>query len=333
MPIISIIIPIYKAEKYLQKCVDSILSQTFTDFECILVDDGSPDKSSDICDEYAVRDSRIFVIHQKNSGRSSARNAGLNIAKGEWIGFIDADDWCELEMFQFLYENAKKYSADISACCRKRVTSDDDIGVISERRKVETLYDGQNAIYAMLKQDISRVVTDKIFSSYFFKECNIQFDDKIKKGQDLLLYYEVLRYAKKIIYSPHAYYNYFINNPDSVTNQKGLTEDVKTAFLVYEKMLKIETNKKIRKIIITRKVNDASELILYYISVNDYINKSCKTLTRFVKDNVMHILFDFSYPIRNKILVLLSLNPKLCYLLRNNYKFIKQSLKALLKHG
>jgi len=90
-PKISIIVPVYKVEPYLRKCIDSILAQTFTDFELILVDDGSPDGCGKICDEYAKKDNRILVIHKSNGGLSSARNAGLEIAKGEYIGFVDSD--------------------------------------------------------------------------------------------------------------------------------------------------------------------------------------------------------------------------------------------------
>ena len=90
---ISIIIPVYKAEKYINRCVDSILAQTFTDWELLLINDGSPDNSSSICDLYAARDSRIKVFHKENGGVSSARNLGLEKATGEWITFVDSDDW------------------------------------------------------------------------------------------------------------------------------------------------------------------------------------------------------------------------------------------------
>ena len=92
-PKISVIIPVYNAESTLRRCVDSVLAQTFTDFECLLINDGSKDKSGEICDEYAIRDSRIKVFHKENGGVSSARNVGLDNATGEWIAFVDSDDW------------------------------------------------------------------------------------------------------------------------------------------------------------------------------------------------------------------------------------------------
>lgn len=116
MPELSIIVPVYKVEKYLPKCIDSILAQTFTDFELILVDDGSPDRCGEICDEYAGKDSRIRVIHQKNQGVSVARNAGLDIAKGKYIGFVDSDDWIEPKMYETMISTAEKEQSDIVIC-------------------------------------------------------------------------------------------------------------------------------------------------------------------------------------------------------------------------
>lgn len=113
-PAISIIVPVYNMERYLRKCLDSIKSQTFTDWECILVDDGSIDGSPKICDEYAATDSRFKTIHQKNGGLSNARNTALRIVRGEYIGFIDSDDWIEPEMYELLYKLAIEYNAEIS---------------------------------------------------------------------------------------------------------------------------------------------------------------------------------------------------------------------------
>ena len=113
---VSIIVPIYKVESYLHQCVDSILEQTFEDFEVILVDDGSPDGCPAICDEYAEKDSRVRVIHKENGGVSSARNAGLNAAQGKYIAFVDPDDFIHRDMFQLLLEKAEESNADIVMC-------------------------------------------------------------------------------------------------------------------------------------------------------------------------------------------------------------------------
>ena len=113
MPTISVIVPVYKAEAYLHRCVESIRNQTFYDLEIILVDDGSPDNCGAICDEYAKIDSRIKVIHKENGGASTARNWGLEIATGEYIGFVDSDDYIHPQMYQLLYYYMKKDGSDI----------------------------------------------------------------------------------------------------------------------------------------------------------------------------------------------------------------------------
>ena len=107
MPKISVIVPVYNVEKYLHRCVDSILAQTFTDFELLLINDGSKDSSGVICDEYAAKDSRVLVFHKENGGVSSARNMGLDNAKGEWISFVDSDDWVEKEYLETLYQDGE----------------------------------------------------------------------------------------------------------------------------------------------------------------------------------------------------------------------------------
>ena len=121
MELISIIVPVYNVEQYLDDCLVSILNQTYKNLEIILIDDGSTDNSGKICDEYAKKDSRIIVFHKENGGVSSARNAGLRIAKGIYIGFVDPDDWIAEDMYEVLYLNAKKYDADVSVCKSKIV--------------------------------------------------------------------------------------------------------------------------------------------------------------------------------------------------------------------
>lgn len=115
MPSISIIVPIYKVEKYLPRCIDSILSQSFQDFELILIDDGSPDQCGAICDAYAKKDERVIVIHQENANASASRNAGINISHGEWLAFIDPDDWIHRDYLKILYEGAEE-DTDIVIC-------------------------------------------------------------------------------------------------------------------------------------------------------------------------------------------------------------------------
>lgn len=116
MELISVIVPIYKVEKYLDKCVQSIVSQTYSNLEIILVDDGSPDRCGEMCEAWAKKDTRIKVIHKENGGLSDARNAGLEIAKGDYIAFVDSDDWVHPSFIQLLYQGIKETGAGLAAC-------------------------------------------------------------------------------------------------------------------------------------------------------------------------------------------------------------------------
>ncbi len=124
MPTISVIVPVYKVERFLPRCINSILSQSFTDFELILIDDGSPDKCGAICDSYAAKDTRIKVIHQKNAGVFAARNAGLAVATGDYVALIDSDDWIHNTYFEILIHFAKLYHSEITICGYAKTSED-----------------------------------------------------------------------------------------------------------------------------------------------------------------------------------------------------------------
>lgn len=123
-PLISVIIPVYKVEKYLDKCIESVVNQIYKNLEIILVDDGSPDNCPTICDEWAKKDSRIVVIHKENGGLSSARNAGVAIAKGEWVGFVDSDDYIAPNMYEKMLFAAQKSGAELCVCGMKWINED-----------------------------------------------------------------------------------------------------------------------------------------------------------------------------------------------------------------
>ena len=124
VPKVSIIVPVYKVEKYLRKCIDSIINQTLKDIEIILVDDGSPDNCGKICDEYAAKDTRIKVIHKENGGLSSARNAGMEVAEGEYIGFVDSDDWIETDYVGELLFCLIQSESDMAICSIRHENKD-----------------------------------------------------------------------------------------------------------------------------------------------------------------------------------------------------------------
>lgn len=185
MPELSIIVPVYKVEPYLPKCIDSILAQTFTDFELILIDDGSPDRCGQICDEYAAKDDRIIVIHQENKGVSAARNAGLDIAKGTYIGFVDSDDWIEPEMYHTLVTVAEDEGSKLVACayCLDDSLPEDNLTVSSVTCRFEGGKDLLMDLFSKPSEFMGTCCT-KLFSkdmigSYRFKENMIVWEDLV----------------------------------------------------------------------------------------------------------------------------------------------------------
>lgn len=199
MPELSIIVPVYKTEKYLPKCIDSILAQTFTDFELILIDDGSPDRCGEICDEYAAKDDRIIVIHQKNQGVSAARNAGLDIAKGEYIGFVDSDDWIEPEMYEMLWGIAKERNTQVVACGLSH-SNEDGVYLFSEL-DAELEYGREEllrSLFAMPNQ-FGGCLFNKIYNGKTIK--GIRFYTDVQYAEDrmyLLNCYNKMNFGVKI---------------------------------------------------------------------------------------------------------------------------------------
>lgn len=203
---ISVIVPIYNVEKYLNRCVESILSQSYTDFELILVDDGSPDKCPELCDEWGKKDERIKVIHKENGGLSSARNAGIEIAKGDYFAFVDSDDFIHPDYLRLLYQALTQSDADISICDFKTIK---DYKIIEEQNenidKLE-IYDNYSIF---LLQSINIFVSwNKLYKKSLFK--SIRFPEG-KINEDIGVYYKLLYSSKKTVAIYNKLYYYFYN--------------------------------------------------------------------------------------------------------------------------
>lgn len=203
---ISIIVPIYNVELYLRKCVDSILTQTYKNLEIILVDDGSPDNCAVICDEYAQKDNRIRVIHKKNGGLSDARNAGMEIMTGDYVGFIDSDDWIEPMMYEKLLDNMLAFNADISF---GGVADETEKDGIVECTKVSNYGDtpfAEDRISAMKRYfNGSWSAWDKLYKAEIFK--NIRYPvGEINEDEAIVL--DVLDCAEKVCYTNEVFYHY-----------------------------------------------------------------------------------------------------------------------------
>ena len=213
-PKISLIVPVYKVEQYLRRCLDSIASQTFTDWECILIDDGSPDKSGAICDEYAGRDSRFRVIHQENKGVSAARNAGLDAAQGEWIGFVDSDDWVEKEMIEALLSVKDISSTELVICSVKDTLG---LGTFMLPSDIDKK-DWRNALSAFLPSACA-----KAFRREIIEKNRLRFPVVVKLGEDTCFVYMYLSNIHSISFIKEPFYTYFISNEESATH--NISED------------------------------------------------------------------------------------------------------------
>ena len=163
---ISIIVPVYNVDKYIERCIQSIINQTYKNLEIILIDDGSTDKSGAICDKYSKIDNRINVIHKKNGGLSEARNVGLDIARGDYIGFVDSDDYIHPQMYELLYKNLIGTSADISIIKHIRKEEELGLGDINSKK----VYSNLEAIENILKKD----------SGIFIASCNKLYKKETK---------------------------------------------------------------------------------------------------------------------------------------------------------
>ncbi len=208
--LISIIVPVYNVEKYIEKCINSITNQTYKKIEIILIDDGSTDGSGKMCDEYALMDKRVKVIHKENAGVSSARNLGINMANGEWISFVDADDWLDSDFCEKLYNEA--------------ITNE----------KLDIISSGYNRVYSTKQEKINCKIERIKYSAqeYFIKLLNVQngygfchmklirrecikdikFHEDIEVGEDALFNMELVKNIREVLILGQALYNYRFNN-------------------------------------------------------------------------------------------------------------------------
>lgn len=226
---VSVIVPVYNAEKYLNRCVDSLLSQTLKDIEIILVDDGSKDSSPAICDEYAEKHDNVTVLHIENGGPARARNKGIEIAKGDYIGFADSDDYCHVEQFEKLYNNAKENNSDIAMCSffvdnTKEIkpvniafdslcSSNDEI----KNRIISCFYGeyvhGLNSLWI------------KIFKRSMLMNNNIRMNENLMRAEDMWFIFDALKVSNVFSFIPDNLYYYYQNDLSIMHNPKNDSYD------------------------------------------------------------------------------------------------------------
>jgi len=216
-PAISVIVPVYKAEKYLRRCVDSILAQTFTDFEVLLIDDGSPDRSGEICDEYAAKDSRVRVFHQANGGVSAARQRGTDEARGEYTIHADPDDWVEPTMLEELYAKAKAEDADMVIC-------DYYVNMGGRQRYVKqqpSALDSETVLRELFQQ-LHGSCCNKLVRRACYNRLAICFPKNISLSEDLYVNLRLARGCTRFAYVARAYYHYVQDaNANSISRDRS----------------------------------------------------------------------------------------------------------------
>lgn len=221
---ISVIVPVYKSEKYIERCIDSILNQTYKNIELILVDDGSPDNSPKICDRYAETDSRVLVIHKENGGVSTARNAGLEIATGDYIAFVDSDDYIEPYMYEKMLDKAVKHNCQVVLCdCVKEygeyreVYSHNIRAGFYNREQLENEY----FPHLLMMENVEYPATISNRLLLWKRELNtsvMRYESGIRYSEDLLFGAKLLYAADSFYYMKNETYYHYVMNPASATH-------------------------------------------------------------------------------------------------------------------
>ena len=217
-PLISVIVPVYRVEEYLERCVKSILSQTYKNLEVILVDDGSPDQCPAICDACAEKDARVKVIHQENKGLSGARNAGIDAASGEYLAFVDSDDYVSPHFIEELYQLLQDTGCAIGQCRFSYVKGD---GLVEEGDSAFCIYRGESLMEQLYgpeeKATCFVVAWNKLYRAELFKETGIRYPEG-RIHEDEATTYRLFHEAKKLAFLDRALYGYYTENGGSITS-------------------------------------------------------------------------------------------------------------------
>lgn len=233
--LVSVIIPVYNVATYLEKCIESVIAQTYENIQIILINDGSTDNSKKICEKYALLDNRIDVIEQKNEGVSSARNKGLEHVKGKYICFVDSDDYVEHNFIEVLVDNLK--NNQMSICGFDEIVNKKEVlQTFGEIQKMNQ----EEALYQLLLEDSFRgYLWNKLFVTQIVKEYGICFEKDISVWEDVLFVFQYMLHIEKIVYDPKPLYNY-------VFHEKSASHGEKDFFKAYSA---IEAKKKMLKLV------------------------------------------------------------------------------------
>ncbi|QUL55261.1 glycosyltransferase [Paenibacillus tritici] len=288
-PEISIIVPIYNVELYLNKCVDSILAQSFSNFEVILVNDGSPDKCGEICEYYKELDPRIVVIHKQNGGLSDARNYGIEVARGRYIGFVDSDDWIEPDMYESLYSLITSHDADIAACGHYEVM--DDVPLEKSFSHEVHVYNNAQGLDKLLEdKEIQNLAWDKLYKAELFAQVRYPVG---KYFEDIFTTYKLFLQADNTVLLDSPKYMY-LKRSDSITgamNNKKYYDRFCAALEIYE-TIQDKNYPVAKEISLSRTVTEGIELCNYQLITGETaVNKEyLAELGGFLSKHISQIL-------------------------------------------
>lgn len=264
---VSVICPVYNVEKYLSKCIDSILNQTFVDFELILINDGSLDNSGVICDKYVKVDSRVSVIHKVNGGISSARNCGIENAKGEYIVFIDSDDFIASDMLEVLYKKIQQYNCDIVQCGYKKVYQENmNCENLMNIIEGDIVYESLDIVKNFFTgRNVSSIVWDKIYRTELFK--NIRFPVG-QVMEDAFILTDIYYKAKKICIVKDIKY-FYLQRDGSIMNTKKSKHHMVCSFLAYKNRIDVSRVCGNEELIDISLFGLSSDFLQYYRIINE----------------------------------------------------------------
>lgn len=275
-PLISVIIPAYNVEKYIQRCIESIRKQTYSNLQIVIVDDGSTDQTGKIADSLSMKDSRIQVLHKQNQGVSAARNSGLEVARGGYIGFVDGDDYIEPVMYEKLIVLAEKYDAKIAHCGYQMVFPNRiDLYYGTGQLKVQ---DSVTGVRDLLEGTLVEPgLCNKLYASSILKE--IRLDNEIKINEDLLLNYMAFCKSEKSVFLDEPYYHYIIRK-NSATTSEWNKNKLKDPLIVLETMDALEEREEIKNIIRNRYIHQLMRVVILMPKNNRNELKSYKREAR-----------------------------------------------------
>lgn len=300
--LISIIVPVYKVEKYLNRCIDSLINQTYKDIEILLIDDGSPDNCPQICDDYAKMDRRIKVFHKKNGGLSDARNYGIEKCQGTYITFVDSDDYVNDEMVELLYRSLIDNKCDISICMSQMFSDKDDVIIDYSDNQVCCL-SKNDALEKMLYHQIYHSSWGKLFKKSLFN--NIRFPVG-KIMEDLATSYLLFYNSSRIVVNSRKLY-YYYQREDSIMHNSFSLKQLDGVEAVIEETSFIKENiPALYKAAICNEFRCAYENLIKIPKKNKSYIKEYKNIKNLIKKDRYIVLFDHKAPKKYRIMALIS---------------------------